>query len=177
MNLSRSVERVKKLRIDPISDDLVRFRSSLEDHSDSDDGPEVIHALSLEGTISLPDLTIRSVTAHASQQPYRECAASLEPMSQLVGLRVSSGFSTNVKNLLGGTAGCSHFMALALDLAGSHTLTMYLRMRERARLDQSDEENGDWTRVGLSIEPRLENACIALTSESRMIRQAKKLES
>jgi hypothetical protein len=174
MNLLRSAERVKRLRIDPVSDDLVRFRASLEDHSESAEGSEIVHSLSIEGTISLPDLTILSLEPHATQQPYRECAASLEPMRQLVGMRISKGFSSHVKELLGGTAGCTHFLTLALDLAASHTLSLHLRMRGSADLNEADKENPARLRVGLSLEPHLENACIALTSDSPMIRRAKR---
>lgn len=173
MNLLRSVERTKKLKIDPVSDDLVRYHASLVDSSTSPEGTEVIHSLAIEGVISLPGLTILSLEARAFKQPYRECAASLAPLAQIVGMTISAGFSARVKALLGGTAGCSHFLTLVLDVAASHTLTLYLRMRERALLEESDNDNGEWSRAGMSLEPRLENACIALASDKRPIRVAK----
>lgn len=173
MDLHRRAQRTKSLSIEPIDQHMVRFRASLDDHGESAEGTEVIHSLRLEGTISVPDLVIRSMVPTVLKQPYRECAASLEPLGRIVGMRIQSGFSMRVKELLGGTGGCSHFLALVLDVAASHTLTAYLRMRSLAKLDESDHENSPWTRAALAIEPRLENACIALASHQRPIRQAK----
>jgi len=173
MNSTRSAERTKSLKIEPVSEDLVCFESTLIDHSEGPDGSDLIHSLSIKGTISLPDLTIRSIEATALHQPYPECAASLDPVRQLVGLRIRSGYSNRVRELLGGTAGCSHFLALALDLGASHTLTTYLRVREKVQSSQINQQNSKWMRAALVIEPRLENACIALQSESRPVKQAK----
>lgn len=174
MHPQRWVERAKSLRVDPVDDQTVRFLATLVDHSEGPEGPEVVHSLRLEGTISLPDLTIRSVAAQALQQPYRECAASVEPLAQLVGLRIGRGFTQRVLELLGGVRGCSHFLALVLDLAGSHTLATYLQLRDRVPLASSDRDDSDWTRVALEIEPRLENACIGLKAELRPMQNARR---
>jgi hypothetical protein len=170
----RSVRRTKSLQVDVAGPDLVRFFATLEDRGQGPEGPEVIHSLELEGTLSLPDLVIRSIEARALKQPYTECADSVTPMAGLVGISISAGFSSRVKDLLGGTRGCSHFLSLALDVAASHTLTMYLRMRTRAKLDESNEDGSSWTRAGLAIEPRLENACIALDADKRVVTLAKR---
>jgi hypothetical protein len=170
----RSVRRTKGLHVEAAGPDLVRFCATLEDRGEGPQGPEVIHSLVLEGTLSIPDLVIRSIEPRALKQPYRECAESLAPIAGLVGMSISAGFSSRVKALLAGTRGCSHFMSLALDVAASHTLTMYLRMRTRADLDESDEDGSRWTRAGLAIEPRLENACIALASDKRVVTLAKR---
>ena len=171
MNPDRHVERTKRLRIEPVSNDLVRYYTSLEDRGHTPDGTEVIHSLVMEGTISLPDLTIQSLQASATRQPYRECAASVEPLQRIVGMRIGAGFRARVTELIGGNAGCSHFLALVLDLAASHTLSTYLRMRDRTDLAHSDDDDSNWTAVALTVEPRLENACIALATGKRPIVQ------
>jgi len=171
--VSRIAERVKRLHIERQSDTLVGFRASLEDRSEDPDGGELIHSLTLQGTISLPDLVIRSIEPHSVHQPYEECLASLEPARQLVGLKIGPGFRAKVQELMGRTRGCTHFLSLVLDLAAAHTLTTFLRMREQALSSERNAPNSKWMKVGLSVEPRLENACIALTSDSRIIRQAK----
>jgi hypothetical protein len=173
MNSTRTAERTKKLRIEPVDDSLVRFHVSLDDVSHDDTGDEAIHSLSIEGTISLPDLVIRTIEPHAHQQPYRACAKSLDPVRKLVGLRIGPGFRAHVLSTLGGTRGCTHFLTLVLDLAASHTLSLFLRMRSKVRFDSRNDPDGAWIGTGLSIEPRLENACIALTSDSPVIKIAK----
>jgi len=174
MHPNRSVQRSKSLRVDPLDAQTVRFTATLEDHSEGPEGREVIHSLVLEGTISIPDLVIRSVAARALQQPYRECAASVEPMAQLVGLKIGRGFTQKVLDLLGGVRGCSHFLALVMDLSAAHTLTTYLRLRDRVALATSDDDDSDWTRVALQLEPRLENACIGLQADWRPMRNARR---
>ena len=174
MQPPRSAKRVKNLCIDPIGHDMVHFRSSLEDYSESTDGTEVIHSLAIDGTISLPDLTIRSIEPHSYHQPYRECEASLEPVRKLVGLTISPGFRTRVQSLIGGTAGCTHFLSLALDLATVHTLALFLRIRAESTSGDDGLKDAAWMRIGLSLEPRLENACIALTSDSSLVKKAKR---
>lgn len=173
MDSVRTAERVKKLRIEPVDDSLLRFRASLDDVSHDDTGDEMIHSLSIEGTISLPDLVIRTIEPYARQQPYQVCAKSLDPVRKLVGLRIGPGFRAHVLSALGGTSGCTHFLTLVLDLAASHTLSLFLRMRAKVRFDSRNDPDGAWIGTGLAIEPRLENACIALTSESPVIKTAK----
>ena len=174
MDTTRTGERVKRLRIEPIDDSLVRFHASLEDVSHHADGDEVIHSLSIEGTISLPDLVVRTIEPHAHHHPYLECAPSLEPVRSLVGLRIGPGFRAHVLNTMGSTKGCTHFLTLVLDLAASHTLSVFLRMRSTVRFDSRNDPDGAWISAGLAIAPRLENACIALTSDSRVIKVAKR---
>ena len=173
MFASRTAERVKKLRIEPVDDSLIRFHASLDDVSHHDNGDEVIHSLAIEGTISLPDLVIRTIEPLANHHPYLECAPSLDPVRSLVGLRIGPGFRAHVLNTMGGTKGCTHFLTLVLDLAASHTLSVFLRMRSKVRFDTRNDPDGAWIGTGLEIEPRLENACIALTSDSRVIKFAK----
>jgi hypothetical protein len=169
----QTAERIKKLKIEPINDKLFRFIASLEDISYCDTGQEFIHKLSIDGTISLPDLVIQTAEPFASHQPYPQCSASLDPVRRLVGLTIGPGFRARVQNIMGRTSGCTHFTSLALDLAGAHTLTLFLRMRQQVSFDTRNGPEGAWTRVGLSIEPKLENACIALTTESPVIKRAK----
>ncbi len=174
MKVIRTAERVKRLSIEAVDDHMVRFKASLDDTCLNPDGKEVIHSLAIEGTISLPELEILSITPTANKQPYRECGASLDPVRQLVGLRIGTGFRAQVMELLGKTKGCTHFLTLALDIAAAHTLTIFLRMRDEVAFEGRDAPDGTWIRMGLKIEPRLENACIALTSDSRVIVNAKR---
>lgn len=173
MDLFRTAERTKKLKIVPVDDRLVRFHASLEDVSSDPTGGDIIHALALDGTISLPDLVIRSIEATVHRQPFPECGASLAPVQRLVGRSIGAGFRAHVLEVMGRTRGCTHFMTLALDLAASHTLTVFLRMRARASYQDRNRPDGVWIGTGLQIEPRLENACVALSAESPVVKTAK----
>ena len=173
MDPTRCAERTKKLRIEPVDASLLRFFASLEDISHDGAGVEVIHSLAIEGTISLPDLVIRSIEPRAHYQPFRECGKSLDPVRGLVGVRIGPGFRAHVRGTLGRTQGCTHFLSLVLDLAASHTLSLFLRMRARVPFEGRNGPDGAWIGTGLAIEPLLENACIAFTSDSPVIAKAR----
>ncbi len=168
------VERVKKLSVQRIDDSSVRFKASLDDTCRARTGSEVIHSLAIEGTISLPDLVILTITPSVNKQPYPECARSLDPVGLLAGTRIGPGFRSRVIELMGRTKGCTHFLTLALDVAASHTLTVFLRMREKASYGDRENPDGAWLGTGFKIEPGLENACIGLTSDSRPVVLAKR---
>jgi hypothetical protein len=171
---TRTAERVKRLRIEPVDDTLVRFHASLDDVSHGAEGVETIHSISIAGTISLPDLVIRSAEAHTDYQPWDECKRSLAPVRALVGAHIGPGFRAHVLEAMGRTRGCTHYLSLALDLAASHTLSLFLRMRSKHAFEGRSEPDGAWIGEGLKLEPRLENACIAMTSDSQVIRRAKR---
>ena len=166
-------DREQKLRIEPIDETQVRFVSTLTDTFRTPHGDDLIHALKLEGILSLPDLVIRSIHASSSEQPFESCAGSLAPMAKLAGLKIGPGYRNRVMELIGGTKGCSHFLTMALDLAGSHTLTTYLQMESQVPRREVGVQDGRWIAVGLDIEPRLENACIGLRAETPMMQSAR----
>lgn len=173
MNQHRSTRRVKTLDVEPIDPGGLKFRLTLEDKTHSADGEELIHSLAIEGELSLPDLVIRAIQPHAYHQPYPECAASLSPVQQLVGTRIGPGFRDRVLEVMGRSRGCTHFLSLALDLAAAHTMSVFLQMRARVPFEARNLSDGDWMGAGLDIEPRLENACIALRTESPIMARAK----
>lgn len=174
MDRDRSAERVKRLKVEPVNDSLLRFHASLVDTAYDANGDELIHSLSIDGTISVPELEILTAEPYVVQQPHPECTKSLDPVRNLVGCRIGPGYRSKVQGILGGTSGCSHFLTLAFDLGASHTLSLFLRMRSQGQFENRNAPEGFWIRNGLKIEPRLENACIALTSDSTTIANAKR---
>jgi DUF2889 family protein len=172
--MSRRAKRSKSLEVEPIDADRVKFVLTLEDKGHSSEGEEIIHSLQITGTVAVPSLEILTIEPRAVRHPYSQCAASLEPVREMVGTRIGPGFRARVIELMGRTKGCTHFMSLVMDLGAAHTLTTFLRMRERVPYAARNLPDGEWMRVGLEIEPRLENACIALQSTSPIIQGARK---
>lgn len=171
------VQRTKTLKVFPQGADRLGFLSTLEDFSEIGARKELIHCLELEGTLSVPDLTFLSIQPRSIQQPYRECQLSLAPMQRLVGMSIRPGFSERVKELLGGTAGCTHFLTLVLDVAMSQAFAIYLKIRAQDPDVEPDADSGQWTRLGLAVEPRLENACIALATDGEPMRRVRRQEN
>ncbi|MGF7162611.1 hypothetical protein FHS85_004265 [Rhodoligotrophos appendicifer] len=173
--MSRVAKRSKSLDVEKIAEDRASFVLALEDKCHSSEGVELIHSLRISGMLALPSLEIVSIEPVAVYHPHPECAASLEPVRQMVGTRIGPGFRKRVIELMGQTRGCTHFMTLIMDLGAAHTLSVFLRMREKSEFTPEKKADGSWIREGLAIEPRLENACVALQTSSPIIQRAKKL--
>jgi hypothetical protein len=173
--IDRTARREKSLDVLPLSDTAMRIVATLRDTSVALDDPadvEVIHDLRLEATVSVPDLQITEISAHAEQQPYDHCAFSVAPIAGLRGLNLKRGYRRKVLEVLGGTRGCSHFLTLALDLSAANVLSIYLRMRAQVENTSANRADGTWARAGMQVEPGLMNACLALAADSPVQRRA-----
>lgn len=174
MDQQRTARRTKSLEVAPIDETKFRFSLALEDKSFTDDGEDLIHSLRIDGEMSIPDLVVLSIEPVVIHHPYPECGASLAPFRALVGAKIGTGFRARVLEAMGRERGCTHFMTLALDLGAAHTLSTFLRMSAKASYSQRHSSDGEWMRAGLAIEPRLENACVALRSGMPAIENARK---
>lgn len=63
------------------------------------------------------DRVIRHVEASSDITPYSICKEAEPTLSVLVGQRIGSGWSRRVKELLRGTASCTHLMEMLLPMA------------------------------------------------------------
>ena len=169
--MSAKARRSKSLDIEMTGDDRLSFSLSLEDKALAPGSEEVIHALEIEGDLSLPELEIIRIEPRVIHHPYAECAASVAPVRQMLGTRLGPGFRARVLEVMGGTRGCTHFTTLMLDLGAAHTLSLFVRMRKKVPRT-APPARGAWMRAGLELEPRLQNACIALQSNSPPILDA-----
>ncbi len=79
-------------------------------------GPVLVHHLIARIWVQGPDLTISAVEAEMDQIPREMCPEILPGMQKLVGLKVITGFTQRVKDLIGDVKGCSHLTSLFLTL-------------------------------------------------------------
>lgn len=75
-----------------------------------------IHKMELRITIDR-SLLIHDVVAKTVNGPYSVCGAINDSYRQLIGLRISSGFTGTVKRLFRTTLGCSHITELLPSIA------------------------------------------------------------
>jgi hypothetical protein len=78
--------------------------------------PRLIHNLIARLWIKGPDLTISAVEAEMPTIPREICSQALPEIQKLSGLKVITGFTQQVKDLIGGVKGCSHLTSLFLTL-------------------------------------------------------------
>lgn len=97
--------------------DRMRVRGHLTDTKPlglglADGNPMVIHDMTIELVVTVPDFTIVDVHSHMDVHPYDICPAVLADYRQLVGRSITRGYSRVVRELFGGPQGCSHMGAL-----------------------------------------------------------------
>jgi len=95
---------------------LVDTRPSQLSAGESRSEPALIHDLIARIWVQGPDLTISAAEAEMDQIPREMCPEVLPGVQKLVGLKIVSGFTQKVKNLIGDVKGCSHLTNLFLTL-------------------------------------------------------------
>ncbi len=66
-----------------------------------------------------PNLTIENIEVEMPTVPYEECIATLTSLEPIKGMRIASGFTNDVKELIGGPKGCAHLVALLVSMASA----------------------------------------------------------
>jgi len=74
-----------------------------------------LHDLRVRVTVDR-DLVVRGIEAASDTTPFDLCREAEHTLSGLVGERIASGWSSKVKALLRGAAGCTHLMEMLITL-------------------------------------------------------------
>jgi hypothetical protein len=80
------------------------------------EGLRTIHHLFARIRVQGPDLTITHVDAEMKRIPREGCPEALPAVQKLAGLRIISGYTQKVKELIGDVKGCSHLTSLLLSM-------------------------------------------------------------
>ncbi len=80
---------------------------------------EFMHSMALSVTID-SDFTIREAKAHTAQAPWPSCGETDAAYRKLIGLRIGGGFIRQVRQLLGGTRGCTHITDIITQVANTY---------------------------------------------------------
>ena len=127
---------------------------------DLDRGPinpgEPVHEMWLRLTVDL-DLKIVVAEAKTVWGPYSMCGDITPNFKRLEGLSIRSGFSSRVRESLGGTQGCTHLVELLGPIATTAFQTIY---PDRARRDRA---------AGIRKRPALIDSCHAWGAGSEMV--------
>jgi hypothetical protein len=83
------------------------------------------------------DMTVRDVIAVTDSAPYAACHGAPPTLKSLIGLRMSSGWSAEVKRRLSGAASCVHLAGLMAPMAATAFQAMAVH-----RLQQSEPMQG-----------------------------------
>ncbi len=90
------------------------------------------------------NMMVHDVFVVVASAPYQDCLAGGQALQKLKGLRMASGWSKEVKRLLGGAQSCTHVMELLIPMATAafQSLTMV-----RQQLPDTFDANGKPNKV------------------------------
>ena len=77
---------------------------------------ETYHGMHIRLTLD-DKFIIHEVNVQMSSVPTSECTGAAAAYAKLIGVRIGSGFSRQIKELFGGTGGCVHLTDLLLPIA------------------------------------------------------------
>ncbi len=126
-------------------------------------GPtEPLHQMGLRITVNR-DLIIREVEALTAHGPSPECKDIADTYRQLLGLRITAGFSSEVKRLFGGRFGCTHLTDLIGPLATTAMQTLWAAQIRNAAC-------GVDVSIRIGSPEKLINSCHAFRSDGEITR-------
>jgi Protein of unknown function (DUF2889) len=109
-------------------------------------------------------LVVRAVEAVTDASPFEICPQVTVNYQRLIGLSIRPGFMPKVRELLGGTQGCTHLVELLGPLATTAVQTIF-PYRDRLRKDEAREAAKPARR------PRLLDTCYAFASDSPVVKR------
>jgi hypothetical protein len=118
-----------------------------------------IHDMWIRVTID-GSLTILAIEAVTDQAPFRICPEIVPNFQLLVGLRIGPGFNARVRELVGGTKGCTHLVELMGPIGTTAFQTMAERYREAA--GPRDPNEPPWR-------PPVIDTCHAFASDGELV--------
>jgi len=124
---------------------------------------EPIHEMCVRMTLDA-ELTILAIAASVDAAPYPTCPHIVPNLVRLVGLKVAGGFKQRLRELVGGTQGCTHVVTLLEAMANNAVQTSASSVRERGQ-DAILETFGVRDR---SKHPLL-NTCLSYAAESLVV--------
>lgn len=125
-----------------------------------------VHDMWLRLTID-DKLVIHAVEAATDASPYAVCPAVVPKFQCLKGLRIYPGFQKQVRDLLGGTAGCTHLVELLGPVATTAYQTVFpYRERRRSLSPAARQPAGERRR-----KPRLIGSCHAFASDGEVVKR------
>lgn len=77
----------------------------------------IVHHMDVKLLIKSDPLMIEDALAQMICVPMPECNATLDTIEKLKGLEIKSGYSKNIRTIVGGKTGCTHLSQLILAMA------------------------------------------------------------
>ena len=81
--------------------------------------PGTVHHMIIRMKVKRPQLTIEDIDVDMPTVPHDECPETRNSLEPVIGMRITTGFTNSVKDLVGGRRGCAHLVALLVSMASA----------------------------------------------------------
>jgi hypothetical protein len=95
--------------------------------------PGTVHHMIIRMEVRGPKLVIEDIEVEMPTVPRQACRETLDSLMPLKGLPIVSGFTNRVKDLVGGTRGCAHLVALITAMAPAAVQGAWAAMTSKPR--------------------------------------------
>ena len=79
--------------------------------------PGTVHHMIIQMKVRRPEFSIEDIDVEMPTVPQDECPDTRTSLAPVRGMRITSGFTVRVKELVGGVKGCAHLVALLTAMA------------------------------------------------------------
>jgi hypothetical protein len=107
--------------------------------------PGNIHHMFIRLLIEIESIRIVQVEIEMPGIPHKECPESTPIFAKLEGMRIAPGFTSKVRNLIGGPKGCAHLSGLLMAMASAALQGLWTyRAKDRHRNKDIGELANDY---------------------------------
>ena len=149
-------DREYRVRSYRVTDDVIVVRGAVRDQKppglylSGDPEPLTVHHMQVDLEVRLPAMEIVDARVEFEMHPNATCPAIVEHYDRLIGLSIARGFTHRVRELFGGSRGCTHTTALLQAMAPVAVQTIWsLAAANANRAAEPDSAGGQPTEESL----------------------------
>jgi hypothetical protein len=98
--------------------------------------PGNIHHMFVRLLIEIESIRIVQVEIEMPNIPHQECPETIPIFNKLEGMRIAPGFTSKVRNLIGGPKGCAHLSGLLMAMASAALQGLWTYRAKDSRRDK-----------------------------------------
>jgi hypothetical protein len=118
-------DRELSIRTYDLGDHYILIEGCLIDHryrrrtDETQEGSKLVHDMIVRLKVRGPEMVIEEAQAEMSHHPMEGCTEVLPWIPNLEGLRIASGFTMKVREIIGDIKGCAHLTSLVMAMGPS----------------------------------------------------------
>ncbi len=123
-----------------------------------------LHDLGIALLLKIPEMVIEDIEVIVKTIPREDCALITETLKPVIGMSIAGGFSSKVRQTVGGVKGCTHLVHLLTTMAPAimQGVFAYNSMKIPERKKSTNARSADYMRRNLK------NSCLTWREEGEL---------